>query len=377
MADVGRIFLSPPDVGAEEEKAVVRAVRSGWVAPVGPEVQGFEEEAAEFVNAGYAVALSSGTAALHLGLRAIGVGPGDAVITSSMTFVATANAIVYTGASPVFVDCLPDGTIDPELVLLAINAARRDGLRVAAIMPVDIYGRLAHYEEILPLAAEMEIPVITDSAEALGASRAGQSAGGIGKAAVVSFNGNKIMTTSGGGMLFSPDEEVVDYVRYLSTQARQPVVHFEHSELGYNYRMSNVCAAIGRAQLSRLPAMVTKRRKIRQAYLDVFDYVPGVSVLPGNLAEDNCWLTAIVVDEEVAGWSARELMAHLDHADIESRPLWKPMHLQPLYLGSPFFGGVVSEKLFRHGLALPSGSGMSDSQWARISATVMSFLATR
>lgn len=377
VAEQKRIYLSAPDVGQAEEEAVVRAVRSGWVAPLGPEVDSFEREVADFVGAGYGVALSSGTAALHLGLKASGVGPGDSVITSTMTFVATANAIAYTGAHPVFVDALDDGTPDPALIEQAILDVQDAGGRVGAIIPVDIYGRCADYSSILDIGQRHKIPVLADAAEALGASRDGVVAGSSGDSSVLSFNGNKIMTTSGGGMFMTDSEEAAKYVRYLATQAREPAVHYEHVELGYNYRLSNISAALGRAQLARLPEMIARRRAIRAHYGSFFAEVAGVSLLPGNPNEDNCWLTSVLVSREEAGFGPLDLLAFLEDRNIESRPLWKPMHLQPLYKDAKYVGGTVAETLFGTGLALPSGSVLTDSDINRVLETITDFLAQR
>lgn len=377
MALDTRIYLSPPDVGPAEEEAVVRAVKSGWVAPLGPEVDAFEVEMAAFVGASHAVALSSGTAALHLGLKALGVQAGDSVITSTMTFVATSNAISYIGANPVFVDSLDDGSPNPEFVKGAIETEQQSGRRVGAIVPVDIYGRVANYSEILPISESCGVPVLADAAESLGASRDGRMAGAWGDAAVLSFNGNKIMTTSGGGMLLTSDPEKARYVRYLATQAREPAVHYEHSEVGYNYRISSVCAALGRAQLARLPDLIRRRKERRVQYEDFFSNVEGVSMLPGDIEEDNCWLSSILVDASVARWSSLELLEYLEGLNIESRPLWKPMHLQPLYREARFVGGQVAERLFETGLALPSGSAMSDSDMVRVLDAILAFLESR
>jgi len=372
-----RIYLSSPDVGMGEEEAVVRAVRSGWIAPLGPEVDAFEAEMASFVGATHAVALSSGTAALHLGLKALKAQPGDTVITSTMTFVATANAIAYTGANPVFVDSLDDGTPDPDLVKKAVEIEQRAGRRVAAVVPVDIYGRMAAHSEILSISEGYGVPVLADAAESLGSSRGSIMAGSWGDAAVLSFNGNKIMTTSGGGMLLTSDPDTASYVRYLATQARDAAVHYEHSELGYNYRMSSVCAALGRAQLARLPEMIRRRKFLRARYAEFFSSVAGVTMLPGKIDEDNCWLTAVLVDEPEAGWSSLELLEFLEQRNIESRPLWKPMHLQPLYRDARFFGGNIAERLYSSGLALPSGSAISDTQIERVLSAISAFLESR
>ena len=371
------VLLSPPDVGLLEEEAVGRAIRSGWVAPVGPEVDAFEFEMAEFVGVEHAVALASGTAALHLGLLAAGVKPGSSVVTSSMTFVATANAIKYVGANPVFVDSLEDGTPNPNLLSEAIMGEHQAGRVVSAVVPVDIYGRSADYTRIMSIAQSFGIPVLGDSAEALGASHAGRAVGAWGDAAALSFNGNKIMTSSGGGMLLSSESEVVSYVRFLATQARNQAPHYEHSEIGFNYRMSNVLAALARAQLSRLPEMIARRRFWRHRYREFFSEIPGVSLLPGDDSRDNCWLTSILIERSVTGWGPMDLRNHLERVHIESRLLWKPMHLQPLYRDSRFVGGRVAEDLFDKGLALPSGSAMTESDMDRVLEAISNFVTSR
>lgn len=371
-----RVYLSPPDIGPREEEAVVRALRSGWVAPLGPEVDAFEHELAQRVGVAHAVALSSGTAALHLGLLALGTGPGDVVVTSTMTFVATANAITYTGAEPYFVDADPrTGNMSPELLRDALTALRRAGEPIAAVVPVDLLGKAVDYTAILAIADEFDVPVLADAAESLGATHRGRAAGSFGRASVVSFNGNKIMTTSGGGMLLTDDERIASRARYLATQARQPVVHYEHTDVGYNYRLSNLLAALGRAQLSRLDDMIARRRDVRSSYKEVFARVPGVEVFGGeDDAEDSAWLTSIVVDPDVAGWSAADLTAHLAQDDIESRPLWKPMHLQPLFAGARGHLTGAAEGLFTRGVTLPSGSALTSGQRARVLERITSFL---
>lgn len=374
-----RIYLSPPDVGALEEEYVVAALRSGWVAPLGPEVDAFERELAERVGAAHGVALSSGTAGLHLGLLALGAGPGDIVVTSTMTFAATANAIVYTGAEPYFVDADPaTGNMSPELLERAVVSLRDAGESVAAIVPVDLLGKAVDYTAIEEIAARHGVPVLADAAESLGATHRGRAAGSFGRASVLSFNGNKIMTTSGGGMLLTDDAAIAARVRYLATQARQPVVHYEHTDIGYNYRLSNLLAALGRAQLSRLDAMIARRRALRGRYKLCFADVPGVEVFGGDSdEEDNVWLTSILVDEAVAGWSPSDLGAALTAADIESRPLWKPMHLQPVFAGARGEITGTSERLFRAGLTLPSGSALDDAQIERVFSVIGDFLAKR
>ncbi len=367
----GRILLSTADVTDVEERFVLDAVRSGWVAPLGPHVDAFEAEMASRVGVAGALALSSGTAALHLALLHAGARPGTVVLVSSMTFAASANAIVYTGAEPVFVDSqVSDGNVDPQLLVQAVDTLRAEGCTVAAVMTVDLFGRCADYAAISAALAERGLPLVEDAAEALGAAFDGTQAGAFGQSAALSFNGNKVMTTSGGGMLLSNDLELLDRARYLSTQARMPALWYEHTEVGYNYRLSNVLAALGRAQLSRLDAMIARRRAIRAAYAKAFADLPGVRVLGASTdrddSQDNCWLTSIVLDPRAAACSPDFLIKALDAADIEARHLWKPMHAQPVFAGSRAFVNRVSDTLFGTGLALPSGSGLHDDDVVRV-----------
>ncbi|MFC7360052.1 DegT/DnrJ/EryC1/StrS family aminotransferase [Nocardioides astragali] len=377
-----RIHLSSPDVTQLEEDALVRALRSGWVAPLGPEVDAFEAELAAYTGRSFAVALSSGSAALHLGLLQLGAGPDTVVLTSTMTFAATANAVTYTGATPVFVDSDESGNLDPQLLRDALADQVRRGAKIAAIVPVDLIGKVADHAAIRDLARRYDVPVFVDAAESLGARRDGKPAGQDGIAAVVSFNGNKIMTTSGGGALLCDDPDMAARTRYLATQARQPVVHYEHVDVGYNYRMSNLLAAVGRAQLQRLPAMLERRRGWRRRYLELFAGVPGVTPFggedgrdaPAGGDHDNFWLTSVLVAPDVAGFSAEDLRAHLAAADIEARPLWKPMHLQPVFAGCPSYTNGASERFFRTGLSLPSGSVLTDEQFDRITGAICDFV---
>lgn len=375
-----RIYLSSPDVGAAEEEALNRAILSGWVAPLGPEVDAFERELAAYTGRAHAVALSSGTAALHLGLLTLGVGPGDVVLTSTLTFAATANAIVYTGAEPVFVDSDSSGNMNPQILADAVEDLLAKGERVAAIVPVDLLGKIADASAISLIAEEHGIPVLWDAAESLGATRDGSPAGSFGEAAIVSFNGNKIITTSGGGALLTDDTDRASRVRYLATQARQPVVHYEHTDIGYNYRLSNLLAALGRAQLARLPEMLERRREMRRMYLDIFQDVRGVKVfgepsgLDGGESTDNWWLSSILVDPDVADFSSEEFRLHLAEHDIESRPLWKPMHLQPVFDGARTYVDGTSEGLFARGLSLPSGSVLSEAERNRIVEAIDAFV---
>lgn len=376
-----RIHLSSPDVTELEEEALLRAVRSGWIAPLGPEVDAFEQELAAYCGRAHAVALSSGTAALHLGLLTLGVGRGDLVITSSMTFAATANAITYTGAEPVFVDCDETGNMNPDLLQEAFRELKSEGRTVRAVVPVDLLGKVADHERIGAIAAAYGVPVLSDAAESLGAVRQGRSSGSYGVAAAVSFNGNKIMTTSGGGALLTDDPETARRVRYLATQARQPIAHYEHTDIGYNYRLSNLLAALGRAQLSRLDEMIERRRLLRLQYRQFFAPVPGVTVFgepsgaDGGSTRDNWWLTSVLVDPEIAGFDADDLRLALVEANIEARPLWKPMHLQPVFKGLRAFSDGTGERLFKFGVSLPSGSILAEAQIATVTDHLRMFLA--
>jgi dTDP-4-amino-4,6-dideoxygalactose transaminase len=372
-----RIPLSSPDVSALEEEYVVEAIRSGWVAPLGPHVDRFEAEVTARIGVGHGVALSSGTAALHLALVSWGVGPGDFVPTSSMTFAASANAITYTGATPVFIDSDPTtGNVDVALLDRAVTELRSAGKSVPAILPIDLLGKCADHTAIAEVARRHGVKILSDAAESLGASHRGRPAGAFGDAAILSFNGNKVMTTSSGGMLLTDDPALADHVRFLSTQAREPAPHYEHQEVGYNYRMSNVLAALGLAQLSRLDGMIARRRAHRERYVELFGSATGVAVFgrDGD-GDDNCWLTAVLVNESSAGWGPDALRSALERDDIESRPLWKPMHLQPVYADRPSYVTGASEALFTRGLALPSGSSLTDDEVDHVVSSVEMFLA--
>lgn len=371
---MSRILMSKATVGPEEEEALIRAIRSGWVTPLGPEVDAFEAGICERTGRQHALALSSGTAALHLALLELGAKPGVCVVLSSMTFAATANAVAYTGADAVFVDAQEsDGNVDPELMLEAIRTLQGEGRTVVAAVPVDLFGRCVEYDTLEAGLAELGVPMLADAAESLGATFKGKAAGAYGRAAAFSFNGNKIMTTSGGGMLVSDDAELINRARYLSTQARQPAPWYEHTEVGYNYRMSNILAAIGRAQLAKLDDFITRRRAIRQMYVDAFADIEGLRFLGSaeNIdgTSENCWLTAVDLGTDV-GVSADEMVAHLDANDIEGRHLWKPMHLQPLWKDSRSFVAGASEALFRRGVTLPSGYGLTDGEIEQVIGAV-------
>jgi dTDP-4-amino-4,6-dideoxygalactose transaminase len=369
-----RIHLSKADVTDVEERLVVEALRSGWVAPLGPFVDRFEAEVADRVGVAGALALSSGTAALHLALLDVGAAPGRIVVLPSMTFAATANAVRYTGATPVFVDSLArDANVDAALLIEAVDVLMAEGQDVACVLPVDLFGRCVDYSVLEPAMAQRAVPIVEDAAEALGASHAGRSAGSFGRSAALSFNGNKIMTTSGGGMLLSDDTDLLARARYLSTQARQPAPWYEHTEVGYNYRMSNILAALGIGQLQRLDAMIARRRAHRDRYAAAFADLPGVRFLGGNPGrddgDDNCWLTCVILDRSV-GTTPDTVMEVLDRSGIEARHLWKPMHLQPLYETARMFDTGTSAELFARGVTLPSGSALTDDDIDRVIATL-------
>ena len=367
-----RIYLSPPHLSGRELGLVRDAIASNWVAPLGPQVDAFEEEFSKVVGVPYALALSSGTAALHLALIVLGIGAGDEVACSSLTFSASANAIHYTGATPVFIDAdEATWTIDPLLLERAL--AERPQIR--AVVAVDLYGQCCDYDALRTICADKKATLVQDAAESLGAFYGDAPAGGQGELTAFSFNGNKVITTSGGGMLVSSDHAWVDHARKLSTQAREPAPHYEHTEIGFNYRLSNLLAAVGRAQLEVLPERVEARRRINERYRELLAQVPGISFMPeAPYGRSNCWLTCILVDPEAAGTDRESIRVALEAEDIESRPLWKPMHLQPVYEGAPAYGGVVSASLFERGLCLPSGSALTDADQQRVVETL---LATR
>ncbi len=368
-----RLFLSPPDVGAAERALLLDAFDSNWIAPLGPHVDAFEREFATFVGVEHAAALSSGTAGLQLALLLLGVGPGDDVLVPTLTFVATASAVMYVGARPVFLDSeTATWNLDPALLAEELAERARDGRLPAAIVGVDLYGQCADWDPILESCARYGVPVIEDAAEALGATYHGRAAGGFGALGVFSFNGNKIMTTSGGGMLVADDPVLVERARHLATQAREPAPHYEHREMGFNHRMSNLLAAVGRGQLQGLPGKIARRRAIKQRYRDALAERPGVGFMPDSPeGEPTNWLTVITLDEARFGASPTTVREHLESLDIEARPAWKPMHLQPLFAGAPVRGGAVAEAIFRTGLCLPSGSAMTDADVDRVVAGVL------
>ncbi len=369
---MARIYLSPPHLSGRESELVAEAIASNWIAPLGPQVDAFEAELAAVAGVEHAVALSSGTAALHLALVVLGIGAGDEVACPGFTFAASANAITYTGATPFFVDAEEaTWTIDLDLLDRAIVERREAGADVRAVVAVDLYGQCCDYDALRELCEQRGVALVQDAAESLGSTYRGAPAGGQGALAAFSFNGNKIITTSGGGMLVSANGDWVEHARKLSTQAREPAAHYEHAEMGFNYRLSNVLAALGRAQLETLPERVATRRRLRDRYRERLD-VPGIAFMPeAAYGTTNAWLTCIVVDPDVFGADREEIRLALEAEDIEARPLWKPMHLQPLFATHVAFGGDVSARLFERGLCLPSGSALTDGQQDRVVAAVL------
>jgi pyridoxal phosphate-dependent aminotransferase EpsN len=358
-----RIYLSSPHIGPDEQALVADAFATNWVAPLGPHVDAFERELADYIGVGHAAALSSGTAAIHLGLRLLGVQPGDDVFCSSLTFSASANPIAYERARPVFIDAeRATWNMDPALLAQALDDAARRGRLPRAVIVVDLYGQSADWTPIEEACARHGVPILEDAAEALGADHQGRKCGSFGRLAIFSFNGNKIITTSGGGMLVSNDKALVDKARFLATQARDPAPHYQHSEIGFNYRLSNVCAAIGRGQLRVLESRVAARRRVHARYREALGALPGISFMPEAHGRATRWLTCLVVDEGAFGASREAIRLALAEKDIEARPVWKPMHLQPVFaqMGAGVVGGAVSEDLFARGLCLPSGSNLTD-----------------
>ena len=375
-----RIYLSPPDVGPAERELLLDAFDSNWVAPLGPHVDAFEREMADYLGAAHAVALSSGTAALHLALLQAGVGPGDRVLCSTLTFAASANPIRYLGAHPVFVDAeVAAWNLDVALLREALTDAAATGERIAAVVAVDLYGRCCDFAALEPLCAEYGVPLIEDAAEALGARLGGRAAGTFGLAGVLSFNGNKIITTGGGGMLVTEDGAAARQARHLATQARDPAPHYQHSEIGYNYRLSNLLAAVGRGQLQGLEDKVARRRAIQDGYQSALGDLPGVQFLGAEVVEgdgdrSNGWLTCLTIDAQAAGATREEVRRHLRSLGIEARPVWKPMHLQPVFADAPVYGGAVAARVFEHGLCLPTGSALTDVEQDEICGEIRAVL---
>ena len=371
-----KIYLSSPHMGGTEQDFVNEAFDTNWVAPLGPNVSGFESDLEQYLQGGsHVAALSSGTAALHLGLILLGVSHGDEVICQSFTFSASANPIRYVGASPVFVDSEAETwNMCPNALEEAIKDRIAKGTRPKAIIPVHLYGMPYKADEIRAIADRYQIPILEDSAEALGSTYKGTNCGTFGDISALSFNGNKIITTSGGGALVAQSREIKDKAVFLATQARDNAPHYQHSVIGYNYRLSNICAGIGRGQMQVLDKHVAARRKMHAWYRDYFAEIEGVTVFdePGPDFFSNHWLTAVTIDP-ASGRDRESLRLELEKANIESRPLWKPMHLQPIFEKYPYYGGTVCENLFTDGLCLPSGSNLGESDIRRIEDVLNQF----
>ncbi|WP_316790888.1 DegT/DnrJ/EryC1/StrS family aminotransferase [Pedobacter frigoris] len=375
-----KIWLSSPHMGGNEQKYVNEAFETNWIAPLGPHVDGFEKDLSAYTDVKHAAALSSGTAAIHLALIMLGVQAGDEVICQSMTFSASANPIAYLGAVPVFIDSETDTwNMCPVFLLKAIKDRLAKGKKPKAIIPVHLYGMPAKMDEILAIAKEYDIPVVEDAAEALGSSINGKSAGSFGTLGILSFNGNKIITTSGGGALISDNEDFIKKSRFLATQARDAAPHYQHSEIGYNYRMSNVCAAIGRGQMEVLDDHIDNRRANFEFYKNELSSIDGITFLEEPEGyRSNRWLSTILIDPKLTDGITREdIRLDLEKDNIESRPLWKPMHLQPVFENSPYYGNGISEELFKNGLCIPSGSNLERQDLERVVGKIKNLMCTR
>ncbi|MFK4425328.1 MULTISPECIES: aminotransferase class I/II-fold pyridoxal phosphate-dependent enzyme [Bacillus] len=359
-----KIYLSSPHMSGNEQKYIKDAFDSNWIAPLGPNVDGFERELASFVGVKGGAAVSSGTAAIHLALRLLNVQEGDTVFCSSFTFVASANPIVYLGAEPVFIDSEPETwNMSPQALALALHDADKAGKLPKAVILVHLYGQSAKLDEILSLCNHYGVPIIEDAAESLGSTYKGKASGTFGRFGIYSFNGNKIITTSGGGMLISDDVEALERARFLATQAKDPAPHYEHSKVGYNYRMSNILAGIGRGQLEVLEDRVRARRSVYKRYYEELSLIPGFYFMPElENTRSNRWLTTLTIDEKESGISVGNLLRDLEEANIEARPMWKPLHIQSLFKRKKYYphskNEDVSQCLFQSGICLPSGSNM-------------------
>jgi dTDP-4-amino-4,6-dideoxygalactose transaminase len=368
-----KIWLSSPHMGGSELKYINKAFEENWIAPLGPNVDGFENDLQDYLKIGHAAALSSGTAAIHLALIMLGIEQNDEVLVSSFTFSATVNPIIYQKAIPIFIDSEADTwNMDPELLEVAIKNRISKGKKPKAIILVHLYGMPAKIDEIIAIAHKFEIPVIEDAAEALGSTFKGQKLGTFGKLGILSFNGNKIITTSGGGALVSNNGDLINKSRFLATQARDQAPHYQHSEIGYNYRMSNIVAGIGRGQMEVINDRVLKRRTINTFYREILSFIDGIDFLtePSSEYFSNYWLTTIIVDKYKSGFDREDLRLAFEKENIECRPLWKPMHLQPIFKKYPQYINKVSDSLFKNGLCLPSGSNLNENDLERIDAVL-------
>lgn len=379
--EVKRIHLSPPHLGEFERHFVEEAFLTNWIAPLGPNVEQFEREVAEYVGVSGGLALSSGTAAIHLALRLLNISQGDIVFCSSLTFVASVNPALYEGAVPVLIDSEPDSwNMSPQALERAMQVHDKKGELPKAVIVVNLYGQSANYIEIQRICERYGVPIVEDAAESLGATYQGRNSGTFGKFAIFSFNGNKIITTSGGGMLVSDDVTALNRARHWATQSRDPVRHYQHSELGYNYRMSNVLAGIGRGQLRYLEERVASRRRVFQNYLEALSSYPGIRFMPEiQGGKSTRWLTTLTVNSGLAGVSRDDIIYKLEENNIEARPVWKPMHLQPLLSKCCYYpheeNRSVSEELYREGLCLPSGSSLPEQEQDTVIGIILDLLS--
>jgi len=371
-----RIYLSSPHMGGQEIKFIQEAFDTNWISPVGPHLAGFEQDLSEFVGVPYVAALASGTAAIHLALINLEVGRDDWVICSSFTFAASAYPISYLGAEPIFIDSEAESwNMDPVLLEQALLDCQKKGKMPKAIILVHLYGMPAKLDEILKIANQYQIPIVEDAAEGLGSNYKGKMLGSFGEMSVLSFNGNKIITTSGGGALLSKNEEYISNSRFLATQARDPAPHYQHSKVGFNYRMSNICAGIGRGQLQVIEDRVKKRRENYEFYEQQLSQVEGIVFLPEPEGfYSNRWLTCIQIDSKKTGITPEDIRLELEASNIETRPLWKPMHLQPLYKDCKSWQNGISDQLFENGLCLPSGSNLTNADLERIIEQIFAVL---
>jgi len=370
--EIEKIYLSPPHMSERELMLITNAFQSNWIAPLGPNVDDFEKEMTEYLGIGHAAALNTGTAALHLALKIVGIKSGDVVLCPSLTFAASANVILYENAIPVFVDVAPETwTLDLSILEIAFNK-----YNPKALIAVDLYGQSCDYDSIQSLCKKYNVSLVEDAAEALGSEYKEEKCGVFGEMGILSFNGNKIITTSGGGMLVSDNEDYIKKARFLATQAREPEIHYEHKELGYNYRMSNLLAAVGRGQLHVLDDRVKARRSIFDRYFNALSTIAGIDFMPeATYGRSNRWLTTLTVDPEITGVNRTRIIQILEKENIEARPVWKPMHLQPLYKDCEYITKDrldISKELFEQGLCLPSGSNLCISDQNRVIEIILS-----
>lgn len=380
MENQKRIYLSPPHMSGYEEKYIAEAFATNWIAPLGPNVDAFEKEVASYVGANGALALSSGSAAIHLALKLVGISPGDQVICSSLTFAASANPIIYEGGEPVFIDSEPQSwNMSPQALERALDTLKKEGKLPKAAIIVDLYGQSADMDPLMELLNHYDIPVIEDAAEALGATYKGKHCGTLGKFGVYSFNGNKIITTSGGGMLISEDLEALAKARFWATQARDQARHYQHSEIGYNYRLSNILAGVGRGQIRVIEDRVAARRAIFDRYVEALAHIPGLEFMPeADFGRSNRWLTTLTIDENQTGVTVNDLLNTFEDHNIEGRPVWKPLHLQPVFKDCLYFpheeNRSVSDELFAQGVCLPSGSSLTEEEQDKVIEVMRSIL---